>query len=224
MVLQFCKILLQGQIVYCWNLRFKCIFSLTKKRSWVFISNRLVKEIQFCHCHLSRRFFGNWCFLGVLYIHDDKTFLKYILDCILCLSSLATTRRLKCSHPVRFLWSKVLLQDQRVNCWIRSWKCISGAKKYNYCSFFYLSMFVWKHLSSQSWTNPFSLKEPNIISVLMAVFFLNAIESILFQDSSLKFATVLFVYGPSTKDSFELHDVSVSPVQDNLVVKGSSLN
>ena len=58
----------------------------------------------------------------------------------------------------------------------------------------------------------------------MAFFFLNAIESILFQDSSLKFATVFFVYGPSTEDSFELHDVSVSPVQDNLVVKGSSLN
>ena len=76
----------------------------------------LVKKIQFCHRHFSRRSFGNLWFLGTLcmYIHDSKIFLKYMLDCVLCLSSLAATIRWKCSHFIIFLWSKVLLQDQRV--------------------------------------------------------------------------------------------------------------
>ena len=144
----------------------------------------LVKKIQFCHCHFSRRSFGNLWFLGTLcmYIHDSKIFLKYMLDCILCLSSLAATIRWRCSHFVIFLWSKVLLQDQRVTVDFEAESASAGPDN---IVFFYLPMFVWKHLQFiQRWTNPLCLKQPKAMSVLMTMFFHNAIESILFQDSS----------------------------------------
>ena len=140
------------------------------------------------------------CFGYLVYVHiyDDKTFLKYMLDCILCLSSLTATSGWKFSHPVKFLWSKVLLHDQRVNCWIQSWSALAGPNSINILIFF----FIFPCLSE----NTCSLAKPKLDQSIKFertkgntcfngyVFFFNVIESILFQDSSLGFATDFFLW------------------------------
>ena len=149
-----------------------------------------------------------------------------MLDCILCLSSLTATSGWKFSHPVKFLWSKVLLHYQRVNCWIQSWSALAGPNSINILIFF-----IFPCLSE----NTCSLAKPKLDQSIKFertkgntcfngyVFFFNVIESILFQDSSLGFATDFFLWYIIC-GQFLTSWCLREPNSSNLVVKGSSLN